>query len=101
MGNLSELMSSLPLLTKYNYPGNPMVTFYINDQSIANTLIDLGATINVMTKYLFIALGLQGLRQNPIVLELADRSCVKPKGMLGDIVITIASWRYPVDFLIL
>jgi len=58
MGNLSELMSSQHLLTKYHDPGNSTVTIYINDQPIANALIDLGATINVMTKDLFIALRL-------------------------------------------
>eukprot|EP00253_Pinus_taeda_P004780 PITA_04780 len=54
-----------------------------------------------MTKDLFTTLGLQGLRHTPTVLELADRSRVKPEGMLEDIVITIASWRYPTGFLIL
>lgn len=101
MGKLSELMSTKPLLTKYNDLVNPTVTIYINDQRIANALINLGATINVMTKDLFITLGLQGLRHTPTMLELADRSRVKLEGMLEDIVITIASWRYPTDFLIL
>lgn len=99
LGKLSELMSAQPLLTKYNDPRNPMVTIYINDQPISNTLIELGVAINVMTKYLFIALRLQGLKHTPILFELADRSRVKPEGMLEDIVITIASWRYPTDFL--
>ena len=58
MGKLYELMSAQPLLTKYNDLGNPMVTVYINDQPIANTLIDLGATINGMKKHLFVTLGL-------------------------------------------
>lgn len=101
MGNLSELMSTQPLLIKYHDPGNPTVTIYINDQPMANALIDLGASINLMTKDLFIALGLQGLRHTPTMLELADRSRVKFEGMLEDVVITIASWRYLADFLIL
>lgn len=101
MGKLSELMSAQPLLTKYNDRGNPTVIFYINDQPIANMLINLGAAINVMTNDLFTTLGLQGLRHTPTVLELTNRSRVKPKGVLEDIVITIASWRYPANFLIL
>ena len=43
----------------------------------------------------------EAFRHTPTVLELADRSHVKPEGMLEDIVITIASLRYPDDFLIL
>lgn len=100
-GKLSELMSAQPLLTKYNDRGNPTVTININDQPITKTLIDLRAAINVMTKDLFTTLGLHGLRHTPIVPELADGSCVKPEGVLEDIVITIAFWRYLADFLIL
>lgn len=81
MGKLSELMTAQPLLTKYNDPGNLMVTIYINDHPIDNTLIDIVDSINVMTKDVFIALGLQGLRHTPTMLELADRSRVKPEGM--------------------
>jgi len=68
---------------------------------IPNTLIDLGATINVMTKEIFTILGLHGLRQTPIILELVGRYRVKPEGVLGDIFIIVESWRYPTDFLIL
>ena len=91
MGELSKLVHAQPLITKKNDPGKPTVTIYINDQPIDNTLTDLGASINVMTKDLFISLGLQGLRNTPTVLELADMSRVKPEGMLEDIVITIDS----------
>lgn len=101
MGKLFEFMTDQPLLTKYNDLGNPMVTFYIDDQPITNTLIDLGAIINVMTKDLFTTLGLHGLKHTPTVLELAYRSHVKLEGVLEDIVITVASWRYPADFIIL
>lgn len=85
MGKLFELMSAQTLLTKYNDLRNPMITIYINDQPIANILIDLGAAIDVMTKDLFTALG----------------SRVKREGMLEDIEITIDSWRHPTDFIIL
>ena len=83
MGKFSDLMIDQPLLTKYKDPGNPIVTVHIDNHPITNTLIDLGADINVMTKDLFISLGLHGLRPTPIVLELADRSHVKPEGMIN------------------
>jgi hypothetical protein len=41
------------------------------------------------------------LRDTPTVLQLADRSTVKLKGMLEDIIISIDSWEYPTDFLVL
>jgi hypothetical protein len=47
VGQLSKFISKMPY--KYNDPGNPVVTVEINGISLPNTLIDLGATINVMT----------------------------------------------------
>ena len=101
MGKLSNLMIDQPFLTKYNDLGNPTVTFHIENHPITNTLIDIGAAINVMTKDLFISLGLHGLRPTPTVIELADRSCVKPEVMIEYVAITVASWNYSTDFLIL
>jgi hypothetical protein len=44
IGGLSEYISEQPKLAKYGNPGNPVVTITINEASIGNTLIDLGAT---------------------------------------------------------
>jgi hypothetical protein len=41
------------------------------------------------------------LRNTQTVLQLADRSIVKPEYMLEDIIISIDSWEYPTDFLVL
>jgi hypothetical protein len=38
------------LTTKYSDPRIPIVDVYINNICISNTLIDLGAAINIMTK---------------------------------------------------
>jgi hypothetical protein len=67
----------------------------INNTLISNTLIDLGATINIMTHETMQALGLTGLRGTPTVLQLTDRSTIKPEGILEDVVISVDSWEYP------
>ena len=46
VGKLSEFIYEMPY--KYNDLGNPVATVEINGISLPNTLIDLGATINVM-----------------------------------------------------
>jgi len=46
-------------------------------------------------------LGLTNLRPTPTILELADRSTIKPEGILDDLVISVDSWEYPADFLVL
>ena len=56
MVKFSDLMIDQPLLTKYNDPGNPTMTFHIDNNPITNTFFDVGVAINVMTKDLFISL---------------------------------------------
>jgi hypothetical protein len=101
IGNLAGLMSNTISIEKYVDPGIPMVTITINNFSISKTLIDLGATINVMTLETMRYLNLQNLQPTTTVLELADRSKVVPEGILEDITVSLDSWEYPVDFLVL
>jgi hypothetical protein len=49
VGGLSEYISKQPKLSKHGNLGNPVVTITIKEVSIENTVIDLGAAINVMT----------------------------------------------------
>jgi hypothetical protein len=41
------------------------------------------------------------LRPTPTILELADKTRVIPEGILDDIMVTLASWEYPVYFLVI
>ena len=88
-------------MTKYDDPGNPTVTVQIGHTQIPNILVYLGATINVMTIDTVRKLGLTNLRPTPTILELADRSTIKPEGILNNLVILVDSWEYPADFLVL
>ena len=49
IGKLSELIMGKNFLVKYDDPRNPTVTVQIQNTQIPNVLVDLGATINVMT----------------------------------------------------
>lgn len=66
-----------------------------------NALIDLGVSINVMTKDTMHRLSIEGLRTSPIVLQLADSSTITPNGIIEDIVAILDSWEYPTYFMIL
>ena len=46
-------------------------------------------------------LKLPNLLFTPTLLQLADRSIIKPDGVLEDIPVSLDSWEYPVDFMIL
>jgi len=87
---------------KYLDPGSPVVDVHINDTIFPHTLIEIGAAINVMNKDTMLKLNLQGsLRKTTIVLQLANHSTVTPKGILEDVMVSIDSWEYPADFLVL
>jgi hypothetical protein len=62
IGGLSEYISEHPKLEKYGNLGNLVVTITINEVSIGNPLIDLGAAINVM-----IATTLEQLQLQPLL----------------------------------
>jgi hypothetical protein len=78
-----------------------VVSIEINCVSFPNTLIDLGETINVMPVHTMKTLQLNHLRPTQTLLELADKSIITPTGSLDHIIVTLASWEYPVDFLVI
>ena len=94
-------MSTSITMEKYIDLGVPLVTISINSFSIPNTLIGLGAAINLMTMETLCNLKIYNIRPTPTILELADRSKVKPEGVVDDVIVSIDSWEYPVDFIIL
>jgi hypothetical protein len=47
------------------------------------------------------ALSLAGLMGTPTILQLIDRSTIKPEGILEDVVISLDSWEYPAKFMVL
>ena len=90
------------ILPKYLDPRSPIVDVHIDGIIVLNTLIDLGVSINVMTKESMLKLNLQGaLRKTTIVLHLVDRSTTTLEGFVEDVMVSINSWGYPTNFLVL
>lgn len=73
----------------------------INGKLFPNALVYLGAAINILTTTTCQKLGITSLEPTTTLLELADRSVVKPEGTLQDVMVSVDSWEYPVDFLII
>lgn len=46
-------------------------------------------------------LGLVHIHPIPTALELVDRSKIKPEGVFDDVVVSIDSLEYPMDFIVL
>eukprot|EP00253_Pinus_taeda_P028513 PITA_28513 len=101
VGKIVDIMMGKITMHKYVDPGSPIVKTHINGIEIPNTLIDLGASINIMSRQTMEQLKLPNLLFTPTLLQLADRSIIKPDGVLEDISISLDSWEYPIDFMIL
>jgi hypothetical protein len=86
---------------KYNDLGNPVVTVEINGISLPNKLIDLGATINVIPFDTMQKLQINQLRPTQTMIELADKLVISLAESLDDVTVTLPSWEYPVDFLVI
>lgn len=54
-----------------------------------------------MTKDLMTQLGKLELRTTPKFLQLMASSVIKPNGMVEDIIVTLYSWEYPTNCIIL
>eukprot|EP00253_Pinus_taeda_P017841 PITA_17841 len=94
-------MLAKSLSVNYGDLGNPILTVQINGVDIPNVLVDMGAAINVITSATVITLGSQNLKPTPTVLELADQSTIRSVGKSEDITISVGSWQYPLNILVL
>ncbi|CAM8940842.1 unnamed protein product [Rhodiola kirilowii] len=95
------LVTSHESLGKSKDPGAFTVTCGIGKTQIHHCLIDLGAAINVMPYSLYCSLGLGPLKPPRLSIELRDKSCVRPTGLLEDLTLRIGDLVVPVDFYVL
>ena len=91
---LSDLLLGRESPVKYEDPGNPIVTVQISGHSFPNTLVDLGAAINILTTRACEKLGISSLEPTATLLKLADRSVIRSEGIVQDIMVSMDSWEY-------
>ncbi|XP_074277104.1 uncharacterized protein LOC141600755 [Silene latifolia] len=73
----------------------------IGDKSFTHAMLDLGASINVMPYALYETLRLPPLNKIDVVIQLADRSSIYPRGMVEDVLVEVDHLTFPVDFYVL
>jgi len=77
-----------------------LVIVSISNTQISNILVDLGAAINVMIFETLKGIGCTSIRPTSTILQLTDRSTIKPYGLVEDILVIFNQWKYPVDFMV-
>ena len=86
---------------KYKDPGSPTISVNIGGPCIDKSLLDLGASVNLLPYSVYKQLGLGELKPTNITLSLADRSVKIPKGIVEDVLVKIDKFYYPLDFVVL
>ena len=86
---------------KYKDPGCPTISVNIGGISVEKALLDLGASVNLLSYSMYKQLGLGELKPTSITLSLADRSIKIPKGTIEDVLIQVDRFYYLVDFVVL
>jgi hypothetical protein len=101
---LTEHVSSLiqhNTLPKFKDPGAPTISCIIGQKEIDKVLLDLGAGVNLLPYSVYQQLGLGELKPTTVILQLADRSIKKPRGVIEDVIIKVDKFFFPVDFIVL
>ena len=102
--NLTATCSALmkkELPEKMKDPGSFTIPCMIEGVAIQKALCDSGASINLMPLSVAKQLSLGELIPTTITLQMADRSMVKPEGVLEDVLVTVGKFVFPVDFIVL
>ena len=64
-------------------------------------MLDLGASINVMPYSIYSSLNLGPLEETGVVIQLADRSNIYPRGVVEDVLVQVDELVFPTDFYII
>ena len=72
---------------KYKDLGFPTISVMIGGELVEKSLLDLGASVNLLPYSVYKQLGLSELKLTSITLSLADRSVKIPRGMIEDVLL--------------
>ncbi|XP_057958093.1 uncharacterized protein LOC131150977 [Malania oleifera] len=86
---------------KYRDSGSPTISIMIGESRIARALLDLGNSVNLLSYSLYEQLGLGELKATTLMLQLANRSIKRPRGVMEDVLVKVDRFYYQVGFVIL
>ncbi|KAJ9551268.1 hypothetical protein OSB04_015313 [Centaurea solstitialis] len=102
--SMSENVSAVfqkKLPPKCKDPGVFTIPCKLGNVTINRAMLDLGASINVMPYSIFKILNVGSLQETGVIIQLADRSLVHPKGVLEDLLVQVNELVFPADFYVI
>ncbi|KAL1568818.1 ion channel CASTOR-like isoform X5 [Salvia divinorum] len=85
--NVSAVIQKMKLPSKRTDPGIFTLPITIGDVKIEHGMCDLGASINVLPLSVYKKLIRARMVDTKVVIQLAGRSCISPKGVLENVIV--------------
>ncbi|KAM1862919.1 hypothetical protein ACFX14_003317 [Malus domestica] len=98
--NVSAILQR-KLPPKCKDPGSFTIPCVIGNTRFESAMLDLGASINVMPYSIYASMNLGALKNDGVIIQLADRSNTYPKGVLEDVLVQVNHLVFPADFYVL
>ncbi|KAM1349386.1 hypothetical protein ACFX10_003529 [Malus domestica] len=98
--NVSAMLQR-KLPPKCKDPGSFTIPCVIGKTKFEQCMLDLGASINVMPYSIYASMNLGELKNDGVIIQLADRSNAYPKGLLEDVLVQVGNLIFPADFYVL
>ncbi|XP_071920743.1 uncharacterized protein [Coffea arabica] len=98
--NVSAILQR-KLPPKCRDPGMFTIPCKIGSTPIRKAMLDLGASINVMPKTIYVSLNLGLLKGTSIIIQLADCTNAYPKGLVEDVLVQVNEIVFPAGFYVL
>lgn len=86
---------------KCKHPDSFTIPCVIGNTRFKHAMLDLGASINVMPYSIYASMNLGELKNDGVIIQLANRSNAYPKGVLEDVFVQVNHLIYPADFYVL
>ncbi|KAJ9565323.1 hypothetical protein OSB04_001289 [Centaurea solstitialis] len=96
--NVSAVLQGQKMPLKCKDPGMFTIPCKLGNVSVDRAMVDLGASINVMPYSIYSLLNVGPLERTGVVIQLASRSIVYPKGVLEDVLVQVNELVFPADF---
>ncbi|CAN6566306.1 unnamed protein product [Malus baccata var. baccata] len=98
--NISAILQR-KLPPKCKNPGSFTIPCVIGNSRFESAMLDLGASINVMPYSIYASMNLGALKNDGVIIQLADRSNAYPKGVLEDVLVQVNHLIFSADFYVL
>ncbi|CAN6583798.1 unnamed protein product [Malus baccata var. baccata] len=82
-------------------PGSFTIPCVIGNTKFEHAMLDLGASINVMPYSIYASMNLGELKNDGVIIQLADHSNAYPEGVLEDVLVQVDNLIFPADFYVL